>query len=527
MIGPARLRSSAGPSIPHPLVLRRRFDDLLIVGLGALIPALTAIAITIGLPGLNLFVVLAAIAGLIGVIVLMVSTRLEVTVALVIIYLGLINGPVKMFFGARELTASLQDVVILAVAAGALMRILVRREKIRLPELSGLVIAWVVLVVANAFNPRTENLLHIAGGFRQELQYVPFFFFGYVLMRSKDRFRKLFILFGVIALLNGVVAAYQTTLSPNQLASWGPGYAALIHPSEGTGSGRVFFTEGEAHVRPPGLGSDAGFSGAVGHIALPMCLALLVLSTGRKRWFAALLCLGAAVAVMVGLGRLATIGAALGVVVFMGLVALSGRRFTNTMLALLGVLLLMIPVGAVLVSTLNKGTFSRFETLSTGSSTTLHKESSWDKIPKYAEAAPFGFGLGNSGPVGGLGGKSDDLLEGHGLTSETQYNVLIKELGVPGLLLWPAMVVYVSLIVAMGMRRIKDPDLAVCLAGALAAFPPLLIEGTTGFLGGSTIDGPYFFFAIGVAGYWFAGPGRRLAAGKLRKQGDDRALAVA
>src|SRR5262249_4029432 len=142
-----------------------------------------------------------------------------------------------------------------------------------------------------------------------------------------------FLLIGVMATMNAVVAAYQTTLSPAQLASWGPGYAALVKPT-GVGSGRVYFAEGEARVRPPGLGSDGGASGAIGKIALPMCLALLIV-TRRRRWLPAMLCVGSAIGVMVGLGRLPLIGALLGVAVFIALVATSGRRFSRAMISII------------------------------------------------------------------------------------------------------------------------------------------------------------------------------------------------
>lgn len=520
------VRRRRTPAIPmfHPLVLERRLQDRMRVALTAAVPAITATAVTIALPKANILVVLAIIAGVVAIIALMASSRLDVTVMLLAVYLGLLNGPVKLLLGGRELTASFQDVIVLAVATGAFVRILMRREQVRLPALSGWVIAWVLLVVVNAFNPRTESILHILGGFRQQLQYVPFFFFGYVLMRSKRRFRQMFVILGVIAFANGVVAAYQTNLSPGQLASWGPGYQALIHPT-GVGAGRVYHAEGEARVRPPGLGSDAGFSGAVGHIALPMCLALLVISR-RRKWIATILCLGAIIGVVVGLGRLPLIGAGLGVVTFIGYTALSGRSLTRSLAALMAIIILVIPVGVLVVSALRPGTFKRYEQLSTGSETTLHKENSWSKIPKYVEASPFGFGLGNSGAVGGLGGHANNLLNGHGLTSETQYNVLVKELGLPGLILWPAIIIYVSVITAIGLRRIPDSDLAVCLAGTLAPFGPLLIEGSSGFLSAGTADGPYFWFAVGVAAYWFARPKREVSRSAIQRR-ENAPLAIA
>ena len=390
-----------------------------------------------------------------------------------------------------------------------------RRERVTLPALSGWVIAWVLLVVVNAFNPHTQGFLHVIGGFRQQLQFVPFFFFGYVLMRSKHRFRQLFVLMGVLAVANGAVAAYQTELTPAELASWGPGYSNLVY-SPGAGSNRLYFSEGEARVRPPGLGSEEGFSGGVGRIALPMCLALVAVSR-RRRWIAMLLCLGCIIAVVVGLSRSPLIGAGLGVIVFAGLAALSGRRFTRTMGALLAIVVLAIPAGALVVTSLRSGTFKRYESISTSSETTLHKQEAWSKIPKYVAASPFGFGLGNSGAVGGFGGRSNNLLEGHGLTSESEYNVLVKELGAPGLILWPLLTIYVSVLIATRIRGVRDGDLAICLAGTLAAFIPFPIEGESGFLGASTINGSYYWFAIGVAAYWLVGPGRALARSTLKE----------
>jgi hypothetical protein len=460
----------------------------------------------------------------VAIVALMVNTRLEVGVLLLAIYLGMLVGPIKLGLSGREVTASLQDVLIAAVCAGALMRMIVRREAIKLPPLSSWVLAFVALVVMNAFNPRTEGILHILGGFREELQFVPFFFFGYALMRSQRRFRQLFAVLGVMALANGVVAAYQTGLSPAQLASWGPGYHALVYAEEeGQGSGRVYFSEGEARVRPPGLGSDAGFSGGIGELALPCCLALLAIMR-RRRWIAAVLCLGAGVAVVVGLGRLPLIGAALSVVVFVALAARSGRGVDRTIGALLAAVVLAIPVGALVVSQLRSGTFKRYERIDTSSSTTLHKESSWSKIPKYVEAAPFGFGLGTAGPVSGLGGRNNNLLEGHGLGSETQYNVLVKELGLPGLILWPALIFYVLTLTLGRIRRFAGNDVGICLAAMLAVLFVLPIEGFSGGLTASTVMGPYYWFAIGVAAYWFCGPGRvRLQNRSEANRGDSDA----
>jgi hypothetical protein len=524
MSGP-RLRVPAGVGSVHPVVLERRIRDLLYIGLSALVPAVIALALSVELREGSLLLVVGAIAAAVGIVALMMYSRLEVSVALVVVYFGLIDGPVKLLAPGREVTASLQDVLILAISAGCLMRIVARKERVSLPALSGWVLAWTALVLMNMFNPRTEGILHVLGGLRNQLQYVPFFFFGYVLMRSKRRFRQYFIIVGVVALANAVVAGYQTGLSPGQMASWGPGYHDLIYiPSESKGAARTYASEGESRVRPPGLGSDEGFSGAVGQLAIPACLALLVIAR-RRKWLAAVLVLGAGVAVIVSLGRLAVIGSALGVVVFAALAALAGQRVTRTLGAMLVIFALAVPTGALVISSLRPGTFKRYERISSPSSTSYTgRESSWSRIPEYVKAEPFGFGLGNSGPVSGLGGHSTNLFEGKGLSSETQYNVLVKELGLPGLILWPLLVFYVMFVTLTGMRRVRDPDTAICLAGAMAPFFVLPIEGTAAFLETGVALGPYFWFAIGVAAYWFRGPGRARSGAQLDRY--DAALAA-
>ncbi len=523
-----RSRSSDGPRGVHPVVLDRRIRDIARVALSAFIPAVLALAITVELPSRDLPLVLGAIVAILAIIALMVSSRLEVTVALLAVYLGMFDGPVKLLTGEREVTASIPNVLILAVCLGAVMRIIVRRERVRLPPLSAWVLAFVGVVMIEAFNPNTLGALKVIAGFRQQLQFVPFFFFGYYLMRSKPRFRRLFIIAGVIAAANGVVSAYQTELSPAQLAAWGPGYHNLIYIGEGSkGGGRIYVSEGEARVRPPGLGSEAGFSGGTGQIALPFCLALLATSR-RRRWVAALLCLGALVAIISGLGRAQVIGGSLGVIAFAGLALLAGRRVTRTLASLLAIVVLGVPTAVLLVTSLRGGTFSRYESINvTSSSTVLHKESALALVPRYLEAAPFGFGLGIEGPVSGVGGHDTNLINGHEPTSETQYNFIVDELGAPGLLVWTALSLYMIFMIARGMRMVRDGDLAIMLAGFFAPFISLFLESTTGAFTNSAVAGPYFWFAIGVAAYWFAGPGRRSPLMKPLRQTEPVTVAAA
>jgi len=508
------LRSSGVLAGGHPVVRDRQLRDLFLLGLSVVIPTVLALAIVIELPSGSTLAVLGVIVGVLGIVYLMVSTRLEFTVALLAVYLGLLDGPVKLSFGGHEVLAAVPDVLIIAVCLGAVMRIVVRRESIKMPPMSAWVVAFVGVVAIEAFNPNTTGILKVAAGFRQQLQFVPFFFFGYYLLRTKANLRKLFIIAGVIALANGVIAGYQSTLQPAQLASWGPGYHNLIYvnTAEGAvGTGRTFVSEGEARVRPPGLGSDAGFGAGVGQIAFPFCLALLAISR-RRRWIAVLLCLGSLLAIVDGLGRSQVIGAGFDVMAFVGLAMLARRRVTRALTALAAIVLIGIPVGYVVVSTLRPGTFQRYETINvTSSSTDLHKESAWKLIPHYLAADPFGFGLGSVGPTSGIGGRNAALLEGHSVSSETQYNFIVNELGAPGLVVWTALSIYMLLLIPIGMTGVRDGDLAILLAGFFAPFFALFIEASSGSFTLSAAAGPYFWLSIGVAAYWFMGPGRQRA----------------
>ncbi len=516
----SRPHPSGAPLSVHPAVLDRRIRDLLVMVIAALVPAAIAIGIIVQTPHATVsaaILTLAAIAGVVALYLLIVSSRLEVTVTVVVLYLALLDGPVKLGLGTGELSHGLRNVLILAICLGMVLRMFVNREPLKWPPLIGWVAAFVGLVVIEAFNPKTHGFLHVIGGFRQQLQWVPFFFFGYLLMRSKRRMRQMFIILGVCALANGVVAAYQTELSPAQLASWGPGYRSIFQPTtvgHKAGQARVYESEGEARTRPLGLGSDSGFSGGLGLVALPGCLALLATWRSRRRWVAAMLALGAMLGVVTGLGRLQVVGAVLGVLAFAGLASLGGRRVTRALGATLAVVVLAIPSGALLASVVRNGTFKRYESITNSSAVSTipsHKSNSWEKIPSFLAKAPLGVGLGTVGAVSGFGGRVTELVEGHGVSAETQYNFVADELGAPGLLLWIALSIYIVALAVRAIPKIKDGELVIMLAGIFGPFVALILTGFSGPFMTSSAHGPYFWFVIGVAAYWLAPLVRRSA----------------
>ncbi len=478
----------------------------------ALALALTA-ALSAATPKPNLLLVCVLLLGALAVVVLAASSRLEVSVTILALYLGLLEGPVKLM-SASQAASSVRDVLIAAVSLGALVRLARRGERLRVAPLSGWVLAFVALVVIEAFNPRTHGLLKIAGGFRQNLEWIPFFFFGYVLMRSKERLRKLFVLLGVIALINGAVSAYQTHLTPGQLASWGPGYAQLYEDNNVGETGltaRRYLSEGVARVRPPALGTDSGFGGGVGVIALPCTLALFATWRSRRRWLAIPLSLGALVAIATGLGRLQVVGAAIAVVGFLLLSLSAGERVSKPFAAVLTVAAFALPLGALFVSFQGAGVFSRYESIEPSSvvhTSTTYKEKSLALIPHYIASAPFGFGLATSGSASTFGGKQTEALEGHGVTSETQYNYVENELGAAGLILWVALALQVIVLVLRRLPRVADYEVRVDLAAIFAVFIAFALMGLEGSFMSSAAGGPFFWFSVGIAAYWLAGPGR-------------------
>jgi hypothetical protein len=504
----------AGPGAVHPAVRRRRIEDLAWRGFTVLLAAALALAIAASVPKPNLAFTLALMVGAAGLVTLMVDSRLEVTVTILAVFLGCIDGPLKGFAGGGNATAVVRNVLVFAVVLGALARLGSSRKPIRFPAMSGWVVAFVALVLVEALNPNTLGTLKILGGFRQQLEWVPFFFFGYALIRSRERMRKMFLLLGIIALANGIVSAVQVRLSPAQVASWGPGYSERILGANGV-SGTAFKSEGEGHVRPLALGSDIGFGGGVGVIALPGTLALMAYGFGRRKWVVPLLATGALLAVATSLSRTAVLGSVVTLVAFGGFSLSAGRQMIRPLLALLVVMILATGVVTALSSTEGESAFSRYASIApetVGTTAPSYKEVSLKQIPNDIAHAPFGFGLGVSGAASSFGGHTTVTLEGHGFSSETQYNFVMNEVGLPGLALWVALTIYLMWMAATRLRTVEDIEIRIGLAAIAAVLAGLTIMGFAGAFMAGQGSGPYFWFAVGVLAYWLAGPGRFVGA---------------
>jgi hypothetical protein len=500
----------ASPSAgAHPAVVGRRIHDALLLALAGLASVALALAIAVAVPTPNYALVLGALVGVLALGVFAANPRLEITVPLLAFYLGCINGPVKLIVSGGTAVSALQDVLILAICLGILVRRIVSGRKLTLPPLSSWVIAWTAVVVLEAFNPRTLNLLKVGAGFREQLEWVPFFFFGYLLVRSKSRLRRFFLVLGVIALANGVVSTYQTQLGPAAVASWGPGYSNKLLGQ----NSRVYKSEGVSYVRPTGLGDESGGGGATGLVAIAGLLALLGTSR-RRRGALLLLTFGAIAAVATGLGRLEVVGSVLAVIGYALLTASAGRQARGPLRALIVTFAIAVPFLLIFVASVGEGVFSRYSSIAPGkvaTTGTSYKEGELKQIPTEIAVSPFGFGLGTAGAAAGFGGSSTEDVEGHNVNAETTFNFIVKEVGLPGLVVWIGFILTLITLAFRRVRLIADSELQVYLAAVFAPVFALFFMGFDGPVSQSEWSGPYIWFAGGIAAYWLVGPGWRLA----------------
>jgi hypothetical protein len=510
----ARLAGPAGGA--HPALLRSRRQELAIAGATGLIALLLGLAIALAIPEPSVIIAVGIVATGIAVFALMISPRYEVTVMILVLYLGLLDGPVKLLTASRA-ASTVRDVLILAVVVGGLARLFTARQRFAVPPLGAWVIAFVVSVIVQAFNPHTHGILKIIGGFRQELEWIPFFFFAYLLIRSKRRFRQMFLILGVIALANGAVSAYQSRLSPGQLAGWGPGYSQKVNGSAGVAK-RTYVVEGEAHIRPPGLASDAGGGGGLGVLALPGLLAMLSVGGLRRKWGVALCFAGAALGIA-SAGSRSSVAVAVGALAaYAGLSLVAHLRVTRTLLALLVAVGLTVAAGEYLIAENGPAVVKRQETLTSvteiENSGGHQKLNHLEALPRVVTGAPLGSGLGTTASAAGFGGKQKVIIEGRGASSEAALNLLAIELGAPGLLLWVGLSLTVIWLVLTRVRNIEDPELRTYLVAVGASF---MAHTASGFLGPSivSVGGVYLWFAAGIVAYWLAGPGYALARRRI------------
>lgn len=428
------------------------------------------------------------------------NRRVDRSLLILGLYLGLLDGYLKLRTGNSFITLG-RDVLIAAIALGALLRLMHSGQRVLVPPLGGLVLSFAAIVLVEMFNPRAPGISAGLAGVRQHLEFVPLFFLGFAVMQTESRLRTFAIVLVGCAAIGGVVSYIQSTLTPEELARWGSGYRDRIYGiGDFAGAGRVAFTDdGGVAVRPFGLGSDMGGGALAAALAVPAFMGMLIWARGWLR--------AALVPASVGLAlAVATSGSRAGlVIVFVSVLAFVLLTTTQRTAVRL---VIGLAVGGVLIWAVfqqlgpENAAFERAKTVApTKVVDTYQRErgASAAKVGEYAIRYPLGLGVGSVGPAGAI---FNQQQPSEPLNVETLWNFLVLETGLPGLVVVLALLLTIMARSLARVRVVDDLALRFCLA-AIAA--PVFGLFAAGFAGPTTIGvpaGPYFWFAAGVLSYW-------------------------
>jgi hypothetical protein len=450
---------------------------------------------------------------------LFLSERYERTLAALLLYLALLDGVIKLSSGSNVATLG-RDALLYAIVLGAIARMILRRTRVAMPRLSGFVLAWIAVCLMQVANPAGVSITHSLASLRQHIEFVPLFFGGYYVLRSQKRLTALLVLLVIVAAVNGIVGLIQSGLSPHQLASWGPGYAKL-ELGTGTSVSRTFVSaNGQTHVRPPGLGGTDGFGGLVCLIALPAA-AVLLANMRRATRFSWLLipCTALAVAgIVTSQERVIVVGSVIAIAAYLAL-TFTSRRWVGALVVAIVVGFTAFLVGsAVLSSSANR--YSSITPTNIFSATSQARGGSIKLLPTYMVRYPLGAGLGSVGPAAasGFGGAPTKSLNG-----ETEFNFLVVETGIPGLLVMLAFSI-ASLRTGIALRRTLDPELQRSLMALTAVLIALLVIWFDAPVTADSPSAPFIWLSAGCLVYWYH---ERLAGRvKTAPRRDQAALAL-
>jgi hypothetical protein len=422
--------------------------------------------------------------------------RVEHTLAALALYLGLLDGYAKLRTGSIAVTLA-RDVLVMAIAVGALLRAVQIRARLALPPLAGFVLAFTAVVVIEMANPNSRGLAADAGGLRQHLEFVPLFFLGYAFVRSESQIRTTLLLLVFCAAVGGIVSYIQSTLTPEQFAQWGPGYSErILGTGAFSGAGRVGFAGGLTSVRPFGLGSDAGAGAAAAALVLPGLIAL-AMTGGRRAWWAlAPMSVGVGVAVATSGSRAAIVAVVVALLAF-GFIAAASK---NGLKAMVGVAFgAGILYAAFTALGPNNTTAQRAQSiLPSNAVSTFSSErgQSLDAFGSIAKSHPFGVGIGTVGPAAAAGARQAATYN-----SETQWNYLLVETGIAGVLVYVAFLLRLVALAVTRIRRVPQAPLRLLLAALAAPLCAVLVVGFSGPTSAAPPISPFVWFTAGVLSY--------------------------
>lgn len=469
---------------------------------------LAGLAITLKAPTATPLAAFAALGIFSAAIWMLATERYELSLAVLMLYIGLADGYIKLSTDSSQATL-VRDMLLYAIVAGALIRMAIRHERLKLPPLAGWVIAWALVVIVQVANPSNGSLTHSIAAIRPHAEWIPLFFLGYIVMRSEKRVRNFLLLLLFVAAANGVVGLIQSDMTPEELAAWGPGYEKAIN-GEGSVSARTFTdAEGTERTRPFALGGDFGFGGAIGVLAIPAALALLTLA--RRRGFqvlAAVLGTGAVVGIVTSQARTSVMAAFIAVLAFAALTVTS-RAGLRTVIAIAVAAVVGYATVSVLSSGAEKGSFDRYESISSPgeavSTAYDYRRNTLSKIPEYIADYPLGAGIGSSGPGASYPGGGENVKT---LDGESEFTYLLIETGLPGLLVMLSFFVTLLWVSITRIRKIASRETRVLLTAVAAPLFSIFVTWIVGVSTATTPGSPYMWLAAGILSYWLLGEGR-------------------
>jgi hypothetical protein len=414
------------------------------------------------------------------------TERISTAFLILILYLGVAEGYLKLMSSGSLFYVAYATRSILTVAI--IINLLVKAYNRKLndigyrlswPPFSLLIAFYLVWCIISIFHPEGINLINSVAGVRPHIEFVPFYFIGFIVCQKEPQwFIKLLIVLVLIGVLNSVAAIHQYKVGPDHLPQvWGAGYEKLVHGihdsqyemqtvrDQTTYSSRIYYDNNyNPQLRPPGLGSDHTFPAMVAQISIFAILVLLFyyLKT-RNYWLLGFLMMSDFLlfaGIIVSASRsyllLTIVGLSVGLLFYTREI-LSGQKLKIIVLIIIAATVL--GGNYAIKSYLSESVYDRFQNISTPEKlyTRLEEEkfSNWDFTRKYIFESPLGRGLGKVGPGAAFFARPDDILSfGNG---ETEVNYFLSELGVVGLLLFYIILIGTFLKSTVIMRH-SSPD---------------------------------------------------------------------
>jgi hypothetical protein len=460
------------------------------------------------------FVLLGVVVVAFASLLLAVTRRFGLALAVYILYLGLADGYLKLATGSNALTL-LRTVLLAGIAAASLLVLVVDRASPRVPRGGILALGIVMIALVEIANPANPSLIKPIASLRQEVEFIPLFFLGYAAVRTEGALQTLLLLLVGVGVANGIANLVQYNLTPEQFANWGPGYRERILGTAAA-SGRTFVdAAGTGRPRTFGLGTDAGSGGIAGMLSAGAALALLMRprATGPRGTPTIIRTAAAAALPFVVLAVVLSQTRAVVVATLVGLLvqaALTVRRQALPAVLVGGAtIVVVLATVSHLTNTADASAISRYTGITPGEflkTARSQRGQSLALATEYAQRFPLGAGLGSVGPATGFGGT---VRSGERLDGETQFNVLLLDLGVPGALGVLSLTGAILLLFAR-IARHRDPVIQAQLAGLAGGFCGVCILFFSGAPLTGAPAGPYFWGIAGVLTYWLAAAASRV-----------------